>query len=210
MYGNNKYYTSKIIGFNKDLQNQNVTMTRKYLESLGINYKPDSLYTNIDLSKEKEIDNVETIQDIESLKEGMTNMLSMMKTMLVLIIGFAILLGTIIIYNLGILSYTEKQYQFATLKVLGFDNKKITKIFIKQNNWIAIISIIMGLPLGYYLTDWLFKTAIEEHYDFGASIKFKTYVIAAISTFIVSYLVSKLLSKKIKNIDMVSSLKGNE
>ena len=68
----------------------------------------------------------------------------------------------------------------------------------------------MGLPLGYYLTDWLFKTAIEEHYDFGASIKFKTYVIAAISTFIVSYLVSKLLSKKIKNIDMVSSLKGNE
>lgn len=210
MYGNNKYYTSKIIGFNKDPQNQNVTMTRKYLESLGINYKPDSLYTNIDLNKEKEIDNVETIQDIESLKEGMTNMLSMMKTMLVLIIGFAILLGTIIIYNLGILSYTEKQYQFATLKVLGFDNKKITKIFIKQNNWIAIISIIMGLPLGYYLTDWLFKTAIEEHYDFGASIKFKTYVIAAISTFIVSYLVSKLLSKKIKNIDMVSSLKGNE
>ena len=210
IYGNNKYYTSKIIGFNKDPQNQNVTMTRKYLESLGINYKPDSLYTNIDLSKEKEIDNVETIQDIESLKEGMTNMLSMMKTMLVLIIGFAILLGTIIIYNLGILSYTEKQYQFATLKVLGFDNKKITKIFIKQNNWIAIISIIMGLPLGYYLTDWLFKTAIEEHYDFGASIKFKTYVIAAISTFIVSYLVSKLLSKKIKNIDMVSSLKGNE
>lgn len=210
MYGNNKYYTSKIIGFNKDPQNQNVTMTRKYLESLGINYKPDSLYTNIDLNKEKEIDNVETIQDIESLKEDMTNMLSMMKTMLVLIIGFAILLGTIIIYNLGILSYTEKQYQFATLKVLGFDNKKITKIFIKQNNWIAIISIIMGLPLGYYLTDWLFKTAIEEHYDFGASIKFKTYVIAAISTFIVSYLVSKLLSKKIKNIDMVSSLKGNE
>ena len=30
-------------------QNQNVTMTRKYLESLGIEYKPDSLYTNTDL-----------------------------------------------------------------------------------------------------------------------------------------------------------------
>ena len=48
----------------------------------------------------------------------------MMKTMLILIISIAVLLGGIIIYNLGILSYTEKQYQFATLKVLGFNDKK--------------------------------------------------------------------------------------
>ena len=210
IYGDNKYYTSKIIGFNKDPQNQNVSMTRKYLESLGIEYKPDALYTNNDLSKTKEIKNIETIQDINSLKEGMTGMLSMMKTMLIMIISIAILLGGIIIYNLGILSYTEKQYQFATLKVLGFKDKQIERIFIKQNNWIAILSIIIGLPGGYYLTDWLFKTAIEEHYDFGAWISFKTYVISAIGTFIVSYLVSKFLARKIKKIDMVTSLKGNE
>ena len=210
IYGDNTYYTSKIVGFNKDPQNQNISMTRKYLESLGLEYKPDALYTNNDLSKTKEIKNIETIQDINSLKEGMTGMLSMMKTMLIMIISIAILLGGIIIYNLGILSYTEKQYQFATLKVLGFENKKIEKIFIKQNNWIAILSIIIGLPSGYYLTDWLFKTAIEEHYDFGAWISFKTYVISAIGTFIVSYLVSKFLARKIKKIDMVTSLKGNE
>ena len=36
IYGDSEYYTSKIIGFNKDPQNQNVTMSRKYLESLGI------------------------------------------------------------------------------------------------------------------------------------------------------------------------------
>ena len=210
IYGDDKYYTSEIIGFNKDPQNQNITMTRKYLESLGIEYKPDALYTNSDLSTTKEITNVETIQDLESLKESMNKMLSMMKTMLVLIIGIAILLGAIIIYNLGIISYTEKQYQFATLKVLGFTDKQIRNIFIKQNNWIAIISIIIGLPLGFYLTDWLFKTAIEEHYDFAASITIRTYIISAIGTFIISYLVSTFLSKKIKNIDMVSSLKGNE
>lgn len=210
IYGENKYYTSKIIGFNKDPQNQNITMTRKYLENLGIKYTPDALYTNMNLSNAKEIKNVETISNKESLKEGMTGMLSMMKTMLVLIIGIAVLLGAIIIYNLGILSFSEKQYQFATLKVLGFKDNKIKNIFIKQNNWIAIFSIIIGLPLGFYLTDWLFKTAIEEHYDFGAYILTKTYIISAIGTFVVSYLVSKFLARKIKNIDMVSSLKGNE
>ena len=210
IYGDNKYYESKIIGFNKDPQNQNVSMSRKYLESLGIDYKPDSLYTNMDLSKVKDIKNVETIQDKDNLKEGMNGMLSMMKTMLVLIISIAVLLGGIIIYNLGILSYTEKEYQFATLKVLGFKDSQIENIFIKQNNWIAVIASILGLPLGFYLTDWLFKTAIEEHYDFGASIEIRTYVIAFVGTFIVSFLVSKFLARKIKRIDMVSSLKGNE
>jgi putative ABC transport system permease protein len=210
IYGDNKYYTSKIIGFNKDPQNQNISMTREYLESLGLTYQPDSLYTNVDLKNTKEIENVEVVQDIDSLKEGMNNMLSMMKTMLVLIISIAILLGGIIIYNLGILSYTEKEYQFATLKVLGFKDKQIKHIFIKQNNWIAIISIIIGLPLGFLLTDWLFKTAIEEHYDFAAYITIRTYIISAIGSFIVSYLVSKFLARKIKNIDMVTSLKGNE
>lgn len=210
IYGDDKYYTSKIIGFNKDPQNQNITMTKEYLESLGIDYKPDSLYTNKNLKNVKEIKNVEVIQDIKALEEGMTNMLSSMKTMLVLIIGVAILLGTIIIYNLGILSFSEKQYQFATLKVLGFKDSQIKKIFVKQNNWIALISIIIGCPLGYYLTDWLFKTAIEEHYDFGASIKPLTYVIGSVGTFLVSYIVSNFLARKVNSIDMVTSLKGNE
>ena len=216
IYGSDLEYTSKIIGFNKDPQLQNITITRSYLESLDSNdgnklkYIPDTIYTNNDLKKVKEINNVNSIQDIAELKDGMNEMLSMMKTMLVLIISIAVILGSIIIYNLGILSFTEKEYQFATLKVLGFKDKQIKNIFIKQNNIIAIISIIIGLPLGYYLTDWLFKTAIEEHYDFGASIEIRTYFISAISTFVISYLVSKFLSCKIKKIDMVTSLKGNE
>ena len=210
IYGSDEYYTSEIVGFNKDPQNQNMTATKKYIESLGIEYKPDSLYTNVDLSGVDYIKNVETIQNIESLKNGMNKMLSTMKTMLVLIIGIAILLGGIIIYNLGILSYNEKEYQFATLKVLGFKDSQIKKIFVKQNNWIAVISIIIGLPLGYYLTNWLFKMAIAEHYDFCASIRVVTYVISALGTYIVSYFVSLFLARKIKNIDMVTSLKGNE
>lgn len=210
IYGDSTYYTSVIVGFNKDPQNQNITMTKAYLESLNINYKPDVIYTNNNLSGVSDIEGVDLIQNIESLKVSMNNMLSMMKSMIVLIIGIAVFLGTIIIYNLGILSYSEKQYQFATLKVLGFDDRKVKNIFIKQNNWISVISIILGLPLGYYLTNWLFKTAIEEHYDFGASINMTTYIIAGVGTYIVSYIVSKVLARKIKNIDMVSSLKGNE
>lgn len=210
IYGVNKYYESKIVGLTKDPQVQNLTMTKEYLESLDIDYKPDSLYTNTDLKGAKDIKNVSLVQDIDELKNSLESMLSMMKSMIMLIIVFAIGLGAIIIYNMGILSYSEKQYQFATLKVLGFNDKKIRKIFVQQNNWITVLSIIIGLPTGYYMTSWIYESVIADNYDFSAYINLSTYLIAIIGTILVSIIVSRMLSKKVNKIDMVSSLKANE
>ena len=111
----------------RDPQNQNIKMTRKYLETLGLEYKADTVYTNDDLSNIKEIDGVELIQNKSSLEDGMSNMLNTMQSMIILLIVVAAILGSVIIYNLGVLSFTEKQYQFATLKVLGFKDRKIKK-----------------------------------------------------------------------------------
>lgn len=210
IYGVNKYYESKIVGLTKDPQVQNLTMTKEYLENLDIDYKPDSLYTNTDLKDIKDIKNVSLVQDINELKNSLESMLSMMKSMIMLIIVFAIGLGAIIIYNMGILSYSEKQYQFATLKVLGFSDKKIRKIFVQQNNWITVLSIIIGLPTGYYMTSWIYESVIADNYDLSAYINLSTYLIAIIGTILVSIIVSRMLSKKVNKIDMVSSLKANE
>lgn len=210
VYGNKKYYESKVVGFYKDPQVQGLTATKEYIESLGITYEPDCLYTNRDLSKIKNIKDVEVIQNINELKEAINNMLSMMKKMIIIIVVFAVLLGVVIIYNMSILSFGEKEYQFATLKVLGFNNRRIEKIFSLQNSWICIVSIILGLPLGHSLTSYLFKACLDENFDFGVHIELWTYVIAAIGTYLVSLCVSKYLAKKVKNIDMVSSLKANE
>ena len=137
-------------------------------------------------------------------------MLNTMKTIIVLLIFIASVLGIVIIYNLGVLSFTEKQYQFATLKVLGFKDKQIRKIYIKQNNWITVIAILFGLPFGFYLTDFMFKVAIADKYDFSAHIKFLSYLFATIGTIVVSIITSFILAKKVDRIDMVTSLKGNE
>ena len=210
IFGSDKYYESTIVGLNKDPQIQNMTMTREYYESLDLEYKADYLYTNDDLSKIKSIDGVEFIQGNDSLRENLSNMMSMVTDLIVVIVFLALFLGAVIIYNMSILSYGEKEYQFATLKVLGFDDKKIKKIFIKQNIWIAIVSAFLGMPCGYYITDYVFKMVADRDYDFGAIITVNTYVISFVVTVLTSYLVSLLITRKIKSIDMVSSLKGNE
>ena len=205
--GNDTWYTSKIVGLNRDPQNQQFNMSRKYYESLGLKYHPNSIYTN---KKAKKVDGVSKVSTIASIREGIETMLETMKSMVVLLIVFAVILGAVILYNLGVLSYSEKEYQFATLKVLGFKDKQIRDIYVKQNNWITILAILIGLPLGYVMLDYIYKNALSDSFDFNASIKTISYVYAILGTFIVSYVMNRILASKIKKIDMVSSLKSNE
>lgn len=210
IFGDDNWHTCKIIGLNRDPQNQQLNMTRKYFESLGLTYRPDVVYTDEDLSNTKTIDGVDTIQSLTTLKQGMESMLETVQTMIVLLIVVSAILGFVIIYNLGILSFTEKQYQFATLKVLGFKDKQIKNIFVKQNLWLTIVGIAFGLPLGFWMLDYIFKSALGDNYDFNAYINFVSYLYATVGSFVVSVVVNKVLSRKVKRIDMVSSLKGNE
>ena len=208
--GSDNWHKTKIVGLNRDPQAQQFNCTKKFFDTLDEEYKADSVYTNEDLSGIKEISGVNTIQTVKNLEDGMNSMLNMMYSLIALLIVVSVILAIVIIYNLGIMSFSEKEYQFATLKVLGYKYKQIKKIFIKQNIWIGIFAIIIALPLGNYMTDYIFKNAIGDTYDFEAMIKPVTFIMSSIGTFVVVYIVNQFLAKKIKKIDMVSSLKGNE
>lgn len=208
--GDSNWRKTKIVGMNRDPQSQSLNMTKEFYESLGLDYKPDSIYTNENLENVKELDGAKAVQNLEELKKGVQNLLGTMKTLIVIMVIVASALGMIIIYNLGILSLSEKQYQFATLKVLGFKEKQVKKIFKKQNNWLTLIGLVLGLPLGFYMTDFIFKMALADDYDFGAQIKVVSYLFAVVGTLVVGFVVNWRLAKKIGKIDMVSSLKGNE
>ena len=210
IFGDSTWYKTKIAGLNRDPQSQSLNMTKEFYESLGLEYKPDSIYTRENLENIKELDGAKAIQNIKELKSGIEGLLSTMKALIVIMVIVAGALGMVIIYNLGILSLSEKHYQFATLKVLGFKGKQIKNIFVKQNIWLTIIGLILGLPLGFYMTDFIFKMALSNDYDFGAYIKIWSYLYAIVGVLVVSVIVNKSLAKKINTIDMVSSLKANE
>lgn len=206
--GEKEYYKTKIVGMNRDPQNQNITMTRKFYESLGRKYVPDAIYTDTEIKNTP--DGAATVQSIDAVRDGLHTMLATMNSMITILVVFAILLGIVIVYNVGTLSFIEKDYQFSTLKVLGFSDRKIANIFIQQNVWITIMAIIIGLPLGYAVTDFIFKVAIDESYDFAVFVTLRTCLISAVGTFLTSTIVSLWLTRRVAKIDMVKSLKGNE
>ena len=155
------------------------------------------MYTDKKLSESKTLSGVKKITSIVSLRKGMGNMLNTVDSMIFVMLGAAALLAFVIIYNLGILSFSEKEYQFATLRVLGYKNKQIEKIFKTQNIWITTAAIILAIPLGYLMVDYIFRNAIGDAFDLTANVNVISYVAGALFTLAVSYLVGLLLARNI-------------
>ena len=130
-----------------------------------------------------------------------------MNFMIALLCGGAVLLGVIVLYNLGTMSYTERYREMATLKVLGFRDKRIGLLLIQQNLALTVIGIIIGLPAGYFLLRELIVLLASE-YELSLVISPLSYFITVVITVGMSLLVGLLISRKNKKIDMVEALKA--
>ena len=118
-------------------------------------------------------------------------------------------LSSAVIFNLGILSFTEKTREVATLKVLGFKSSKIRNILQEQNIWITAVGIVVGIPFGKLMMVGL-CASLGEQMDLLALYSFRTYLFTIGGTFAVSMLVNFMFSGKVKTINMVDALKGVE
>ena len=124
-------------------------------------------------------------------------------------VGGAILLGAGVLYNFGIMSYTERYREMATLKVVGFKDKKIGRLLIDQNMWLSLTGVVIGIPLGILTLDYLLKTLAGE-YEMSLTVSAVAYIISVMLTFGMSLPVRLMVEKKKKKIDMVEALKGAE
>ena len=129
--------------------------------------------------------------------------------MIFVLVGGALVLGIVVLYNLGVMSYTERYREMATLKVVGFKDRKIGNLLIGQNVWLSVVGIALGLPLGALTLDFLLRKLAPE-YEMRMYIGPVTYIVSILLTFGVSLLVSLMVSRKNKKIDMVEALKGAE
>ena len=115
----------------------------------------------------------------------------------------------IVLYNLGLLSFTEIENQIATLKILGFKTKTLRKLLLTQNLWFTAIGFILGIPLGSYILKIMWMSSGDSFYLIP-SISLTTLVLTGIITFSLSILVNLMFSGKIKKVNMVESLKNRD
>jgi len=208
-YGGTETYTAKVVGYNRSVMTESVTMTDALAGKLGIDYRISSIYTD---KKTDEIPNSDLIsgkQDKAQLMETFNSFVEIMDSMVLILVLAAVILGVVVLYNLGVMSYVERSRELATLKVLGFRNRAIGKLLISQNIWLTFIGVLIGLPAGVGVLQWLL-TALAGEYEMKLMLGVLTYSVSILLTFGVSLLVGLMVARKNKKIDMVEALKGAE
>lgn len=209
--GDDKWQYTRVDQVIRDCVEQGIVITSENYESLQYTFMPSSFVTRASVPKRliDDDDNIMAVVSLNDLKESLNSSLEMMNQMIILLVFCAVLLGVIVLYNLGILSFTEKTREVATLKVLGFKSGKIRNILQEQNVWITAVGILCGIPLGKLMMIGLCAT-LGEQMDLMPLYSFRTYLYTIGGTLAVSMLVNFMFSGKVKTINMVDALKGVE
>lgn len=208
-YGSEETYTVKVAGYLRSLVAENIVMTDTYADSVGIDYHIGSIYTDTASEDIESSSIISGKQEKQMIMDSYDTFMEIMNLMIVILVVAAIVLGIVVLYNLGVMSYVERHRELATLKVLGFRDKAIGKLLVSQNIWLTFIGVLIGLVGGYGVLYVLVKALVSE-YELSITIGFMTYIVSIALTFGVSLLVGLMVARRNKKIDMVEALKGAE
>ena len=210
LVGDDKWQCTRIDQIYRDPSVQGITMYRSVFEDMEYEFKPTSILTNKSVDPVlTEEDEVSSIMNVADMKKSFAETMEMLNSMVYVMVTAAVLLGVVVLYNLGVLSFVEKTREVATLKVLGFRSSKIRNILQKQNIWLTVIGIVAGLYAGWYML-YVICTTVSDTLDMFPIIYPLTYLYSVGGTFLVSVTVNFMFSKKVRTIDMVDALKGVE
>ena len=157
-----------------------------------------------------EMDEVKEIKDIEDqFLDGMT-LLDATSAAFSILSGVALGLAFVICYNMGLMNFTERVRDYATLKVLGYHQKEIRSLMLRESDLTALLGVLLGIAPGVALVDVLLRICEFESMVFVSHVSVKSVLLASVITFVFTVFTEWLLTRKVRGIDMVEALKSVE
>ena len=205
-YDSSEHYTVPVAGV-LDSMTEGIVMTDTFADKTGIAYTVGSVFT--DAPEIPEDARILNRQSKQSIMDSFDVFMDLMNKMIWLLVIAAVILGIVVLYNLGVMSYTERYREMATLKVVGFKDSKIGRLLISQNLWLTVLGILIGIPVGVGVLQYLL-TALASEYELKLVLGLPTWLVSILLTFGVSLAVGLMVARKNRHIDMVAALKTAE
>ncbi|MCD6386390.1 ABC transporter permease [Candidatus Sumerlaeota bacterium] len=120
------------------------------------------------------------------------------------IIAFAI------IYNSSTISIMERTRELATLRVMGFTLKEVSKIIFYENYLLSLIGLILGYPFGMLICRLLVIAYETELYEWPYYIQGKTFFLTALFIAVFVTVANFMSRRRLKRIDLLEALKTRE
>ena len=214
-------YDVKVVGITENYIGHYMYMSDAYAEKVT-NKAPVSNQFLIQLKDtsagQEEIISKELTQDEDIMSFAFTtrhadsfdSMTASLDTVVIILIVSAALLAFVVLYNLTTINISERYREIATIKVLGFNDFKVSQYIYRENIMLTLIGALLGLVLGKALFLFIIVTAEMDEMMFGREIYGSSYITAMILTFIFAMLVNLMMHFKLQKIEMVESLKSVE
>ena len=214
LFGTDARYEMLVKGVNRSMT-QSITISDEYARTLEYEgealtessyYRIGNIFTQTQKTDIPDDARISSVQSKTEIAESMDQFMQIMYMAVGVLVLAAIVLGIVVLYNLGVMSYAERYREMATLKVIGFRNKQIRKLLISQNIWITVVGIIVGFVAGVGVLEYL-MAALASEYEMKVVIGPLTVLTSVLITFAVSWLVGRMVARKSKKINMVEALK---
>ena len=205
--GSDKWVKTKIDKIHACPISQGLIMSPDKLNELDLNYTPTNIITSEHVNKT--YDGIKTTTTLDHIEKDWNEISQTLWLYIYILSFFACVLAVIVLYNLGLMSFTEIEREIATLKVLGFKSRFLRKLLLTQNLIFTGIGFVLGVPLGIYILFLIWNSSGTSFYVI-LSLTITNILLSAVITFSLSILVNLMFSNKIKKLDMVESLKASE
>ena len=156
------------------------------------------------------IDGAISYNRIDQMRTRFESSIRSINVIIVIIIAAAALLAFLVLFNLTNINVTERIRELATLKVLGFYDGETASYVYRENGILTLIGTLIGLFMGQWLHSWLIRTIEVDYLMFGRSVHTRSFILAALLTFVFSLSVNFISYFTIRDIDMIESLKSVE
>ena len=147
----------------------------------------------------------------EDVVEASDTIVSMLKSMIVMLLGAAVIVGIVTIYLLVKILVDKERNHISLIKVFGYQKKEIRRLYLNISFLVVLFSLFFSIPIGNLVMDrmWLRTIASIQGY-IGFYLKKEAYlfiILIVLGTYFISH---AMLNRHADKIPMTEALKTRE
>ncbi|WP_209442395.1 ABC transporter permease [Neoroseomonas oryzicola] len=131
-------------------------------------------------------------------------------TSAVALTGSGVIIAVGVVYNSARVALQERGWELASLRVLGFTRREVSRILLAE----LALAVLVAMPLGLVLAQWFVGLILgardNESYDVPAVISTATFATAALVVLGSALASAVVVRRRIDRLDLIAALKAGD
>ena len=190
-----------------------------YEECFDERFEPNAAYVLLNTKGDKQEefaealegkDGILTVMGHKEMMDGFNSAVYIINMVVYIVIVLAGALAFVVLFTLATTNISERERELATIKVLGFYDAEVHSYVNKETLILTSLGIILGMPLGKFMGEWLMGVLEMPAIYFYPSLYPASYAYAAVIAIVFALMVNLITNKSLNKINPVEALKSIE